>query len=137
MVAHAIVGSHLWSVKPEPQTSRNDATRESVETCKGETDFDAKRRAVLGVLGFSAEEPTVTGGNGNAYGLVGLFPRLLDLPDRGLMDLIGLVMGETLAVGSAAVEAVGQELRLDMARYWQSRSAERRVWNEGVGSGKI
>src|SRR3546814_5400647 len=75
MVAQASVGSHRWSVKPEPQTSRNDATRESAETCKGETDFDAKRRAVLGVLGFSAEEPTVTGGNGNAYGLVGLFLR--------------------------------------------------------------
>src|SRR3546814_17266114 len=109
MVAHAIVGSHLWSVKPEPQTSRNDATRESVETCKGETDFDAKRRAVLGVLGFSAEEPTVTGGNGNDYGLVGLFLRLLDLPDRVLMDLTGIVLGETLVVCIARVQAGRQE----------------------------
>ena len=122
MVAHAIVGSPLWSVKPEPQTSRNDATRESVETCRGETDFDAKRRAILGVLGFSPEEPTVTGGEGDK-GLVGVFLRLLDLPDRAVMDVIGIVMGETLASGSAAVEAVGQEIGVDMARWWQADDA--------------
>src|SRR3546814_4677731 len=47
MVAHAIVGSHLWTVRPEPQTTRNDEVRESIETCRGEADFDEKRRAVL------------------------------------------------------------------------------------------
>src|SRR3546814_957439 len=61
MVAHAIGGSHLWRVSPEPQTTRNDEVRESLETCRGETLFDERRRAVLGVLGFSPEEPTVTG----------------------------------------------------------------------------
>src|SRR3546814_19911535 len=116
MVAHAIVGSHLWSVKPEPQTSRNDATRESVETCKGETDFDAKRRAVLGVLGFSAEEPTVTGGTRHAYGLVGLFLPPPDLPDRALLDLLRLVLGEPPAVASPAVVAVGPATGAPIAR---------------------
>src|SRR3546814_3718607 len=28
MVAHAITGSYLWRVKPEPQTCRNEAARE-------------------------------------------------------------------------------------------------------------
>src|SRR3546814_2183369 len=81
MVAHASTGSYLWRVKPEPQTCRNEAARESVETCRAEAEFDAKRRAVLALLGFSAEEPTVTGGNGDGTGLAGLFLRLLDLPD--------------------------------------------------------
>jgi len=107
MVAHVIVGSPLWTVKPEPQTARNDDVRESVETCRAETDFDAKRRAVLDLLGFSPEEPTVTGGNGDDFGLVGVFLRLLDVPDRAVMDVIVIVMGETLASGSAAIEAVG------------------------------
>ena len=123
MVAHAIVGSSLWNVKPEPQTARNDDTRESIETCKGEADFDAKRRAVLALLHFSPEEPTVTGGNGDPYGLVGVFLRLIDLPDRAVMDVIGIVMGETLASGSAAIEAAGQEIGVDMARYWQADDA--------------
>src|SRR3546814_15152908 len=81
MVAHAIGGSHLWRVSPEPQTTRNDEVRESLETCRGETLFDERRRAVLGVLGFSPEEPTVTGGNGDDYGVAGIFLRLIDLPD--------------------------------------------------------
>jgi ParB family chromosome partitioning protein len=120
MVAHAIVGSYLWKVKPEPQTCQNPDARESVETSKGETDFDEKRRAVLALLDFSAEETTVTGGNGDAYGLAGVFLRLLDLPDRAVMDVIVIVMGETLAAGSAAVEAVGTTIGVDMARWWHA-----------------
>ncbi len=123
MVAHAITGSPLWTVKIEEQASRNEAVRESVETCKGETEFDRKRRAVLDLLGFSTEEPTVTGGNGDGYGLAGVFLRLLDLPDRAVMDVIAIVIGETLASGSAAVEAVGLEMGLDMAQYWQADDA--------------
>lgn len=123
MVAHAISGSHLWGVKAEPQTSRNEAVQESVELSKAEADFDVKRRAVLDLLGFSAEEPTVTGGNGDAYGLVGLFLRLLDLPDACVMDVIACLMGESLAAGSAAVDAVGIEIGVDMSRYWQADAA--------------
>lgn len=123
MLAHAIVGSPLWSVRPEPQSTRNEATRESVETCHAETQFDAKRRKALALLGFSAEEPCVTGGNGDAFDLAGLFQRLIELPDEAVMEVVAVVMGETLAAGSAAVEALGQELGVDMARFWQADEA--------------
>src|SRR3546814_15989811 len=39
------------------------------------------------------------------------------------MDGIAIVIGETMAAGSAAVEAVGQEIGVDMARYWQADDA--------------
>src|SRR3546814_19902309 len=81
MVAHAIAGSYLWRVKPEPQTCRNEAARESVETCRAETAFDAKRRAGLALPGFSPDEPTVTAGTGGGAGLSGVFLRLLDISD--------------------------------------------------------
>lgn len=123
LVAHVITGSHLFRVTPEPQTARNDEVRESVETCRGETVFDEKRRAVLGVLGFSPEEPTVTGGNGDGYGVVGIFHRLLDLPDSVVMEVIACLMGETLASGSAAAEAVGMEIGVDMRGWWQADDA--------------
>lgn len=122
MVAHAIAGSHLWRVAPEPQTCRSDTVRESVEVSKGEAEFDAKRGAVLALLGTSPEEPTLVGGSGEG-GLVGVFLRLLDLPDIALMEVIAVVMGETLAAGSAAVEAVGVEIGIDMAGYWQADDA--------------
>ena len=123
MVAHAIVGSHLWTVRPEPQTTRNDEVRESLETARGETVFDERRRVVLDLLGFSAEEPTVTGGNGDDYGVAGVFLRLIELPDPAVLEVIAVVIGETLAAGSAAVEAVGTEIGIDMADWWQADDA--------------
>ena len=126
MVAHAIAGSHLWSVRAEPQSARNDETCESVETAHGETLFDERRRAVLGALGFSPDEPTVVEGNvegAEGDALAALFWRLLDLPDAALMDVIAMVMGESLAAGSPAVEAVGLHIGLDMADWWQADAA--------------
>ena len=127
MVAHAIAGSWMWKVKPEPQTCRNDMVKESVETCRAETEFDEKRRAVLALLGFDPERATVTRDSmmlgSDGIGLVPLFLRLLDLPDRAVMDVIVIVIGETLASGGSAVEAVGGEIGVDMARYWQADDA--------------
>lgn len=123
LVAHAIGGSHLWRVSPEPQSTRNDEVRESVETSLGETAFDERRRAILDVLGFSSEEPTVTGGNGDDFGVAGIFHRLVDLPDAIVMEIIAVVMGETLASGGAAVAAVGMQIGVDMADWWEADPA--------------
>lgn len=62
MVAHAIAGSPLWRVEVEPQQARSDAIAESIDTSLSETLFDEKRRAILAMLEFDAECPTVTGG---------------------------------------------------------------------------
>jgi ParB family chromosome partitioning protein len=120
MVAHTIIGSPLWTVRPDSQSTRNDDVRESVETSPGEARFDEHRRAVLAVLGLSDEEPTVTGGNGDDHGLCQIFHRLLELPDGVVLDIVAVAMGETLAVGSAAVDAVGNQLGIDIADWWQA-----------------
>ena len=78
---------------------------------------------MLAVLDFSSEEPTVTGGNGDDYGVAGIFLRLIDLPDAIVMEIITVVMGETLASGSAAVAAVGTQIDVDMADWWQADAA--------------
>ncbi|KTE27086.1 MULTISPECIES: ParB/RepB/Spo0J family partition protein [unclassified Sphingopyxis] len=121
MVAHAIAGSPLWNVRVEPQSAKDDDVRESIEVSRAEAVFDEKRRAVLALLGFDAEEPTVAGGN--PMPLADLFQRLLDLPDRAVMDVIAIVMGETLVAGSAAVEAVGLPIGIDMAAWWGADDA--------------
>ncbi len=123
MVAHAIVGSHLFRVIPEPQSVRSDAVAASVATARGEAVFDAKRHAVLGLLGFDPEAATVTGGHGDAFGLAGLFYRLVELPDPCVMEVVAVVMGEALASGSAVVDAAGLQLGLDMADWWQADTA--------------
>lgn len=123
MVAHVIVGSPLWTVRPDPQSTRNEKVAESVETCAAETRFDEQRRAVLAVLDLSDDEPTVSGGNGDDHGLCQLFHRLLELPDPVVLDIVAVAMGETLAVGSAAVDALGFHLDVDMADWWQADTA--------------
>lgn len=61
MLAHVISGADLWRVDIESQRAQKENIAESVETCPAETAFDIKRRAVLAVLGFEEDIPTVTG----------------------------------------------------------------------------
>lgn len=127
MVAHVIVGSPLWRVDIEPQDTRNEAVAQSVENAIGEADFDHMRRKALALIGFAPEEPAIVGGQGGDFGpntgLVAMFLTLLELEDADVMALIAVVMGESLASGSAAVDAVGVHLGVDMADYWQADAA--------------
>src|SRR5690606_19265236 len=121
-VAHLIAGSPLWSVRAEPQRADKPATLESVETSAAEARFDAKRREALAALGFDGEAPTVLGGAGGADAAE-LFRRLLALPDEAVLGVLAVVMGEALASGSEAVEAVGVHLGVEMAELWQADDA--------------
>lgn len=123
MVAHAIVGSTLFRITPEPQRAHSDAIAESVETCASETAFDAKRRAVLDLIGFDAEAPTLIGGYGGDHGVAGLFVQLLGLDDEAVFEILAVVMAETLEAASAVVEVLGTKLGTDMAKVWQPDDA--------------
>jgi ParB family chromosome partitioning protein len=123
MVAHAIAGSCLWNVRIEPQRAHNDAIGESIETCVSEARFDEKRRAVLAMLGFDPDTPTVTKGYDGDHGLSGLFVRLLSLSDVAVRDVLAIVMAETLEAGSAIIETLGGHLDMDMGRVWHADDA--------------
>jgi ParB family transcriptional regulator, chromosome partitioning protein len=123
MVAHAICGSPLWSVRVQDQRSRNEAITESIETSVAEARFDERRRAVLGVLGFDPDEPSVTLGHETRNGVSGLFQRLLELPDAVVMEVLGIVMAETLASGTDLIETIGLHLNVKMADYWVADDA--------------
>src|SRR5690554_3450424 len=123
MVAHAICGSPLWNVKVQEQRSRKEAISESIETSAAEARFDERRRAVLAVLGFDTDEPTVTLGHETRNGISGLLLRLLDVPDAVVMEILGVVMAETLAAGTELVETLGVHLDVEMADYWAAAEA--------------
>lgn len=120
MVAHAIGGGSLFSVKADPQRAHGEAIAESVETCASETRFDEKRRAVLAVLGFDPDTPTVIGGGDS---ITELFLRLTDLPDAAVLDVLAVVMGEALESGSEIIETLGVHLGIDMAKVWSADDA--------------
>ena len=123
MVAHAICGSRLWRVEVQDQRSRNQAVTESIETCISESQFDERRRAVLAVLGFDPEALSVTSDRMSHHGVEQVFARLLDLPDPVVMEVLAVVMAETLAAGSDLIEPLGVHLHVDMANVWQADAA--------------
>jgi len=120
MVAHAIAGSSLWSVRVERQRAQSDAIGESVENAPSEARFDERRRAVLAVLGFDADTPTVTGGCDDRQKLASVLTRLIGLPDAAVFDIAAVVMAETLEAGSPLIELLGALLGIDMAEVWQA-----------------
>jgi ParB family transcriptional regulator, chromosome partitioning protein len=123
MVAHAIAGSPLWKVEVQSQRTRNDAVNESIENCVAEARFDERRRAVLDLLGFDAERATVTCDRYSGGALGPLVTRLLELPDAVVMEVLAIVMAETLASGSDLIETLGPVLKVDMADYWMADAA--------------
>jgi len=123
MLATIIAGADLWRVDIESQRAPKEDIAESVETCPAETAFDIKRRAVLAVLGFDEDTPTVTGRPLHRPPFAPLFQRLLELPDPVVLEIVAIVMGETLAAGSEAVEMIGLHLGTDMRQHWQADAA--------------
>ncbi|QUT05134.1 ParB N-terminal domain-containing protein [Sphingobium phenoxybenzoativorans] len=128
MVAHAMIGSAHWTVHREPQTSRNEATAKSLERSRAEALFDERRRAVMAALDLPSDQSALIaakgeGGHGGDDALARIFLKLLDLPDSLVMEIVTIVMGETLEAGSAVIEAVGLHIGTDMADWWQADDA--------------
>ena len=123
MVAHAICGSPLWKVEVQNQRNRNEAVTQSIEMSVAEARFDERRRAILAVLGFDAEAPSVVTSSGYFQTLDTVFARLLELPDPIVMEIMAVAMAETLAAGSELIETLGVHLKVDMADYWVADDA--------------
>ncbi|CDX12625.1 conserved hypothetical protein [Mesorhizobium plurifarium] len=119
MVAHAIVGSSLWQVRPDPQRAANETVGASIAASRAEIAFADKRRGVLTLLGQADDDGPAAGGNGDDFALASVFARLLALSDDEVLRVLALVMAETLAVGSAIIEALGNHLGIDMRVNWQ------------------
>jgi ParB family chromosome partitioning protein len=122
MVAHAIAGSPLWSVRPADTASRNETIAASLAAAPATRELAAQRRSMLGLLGMDEERASLCQ---DRYGsdLVPVLHRLLALPDADVMQVLALVMAETLAVGSEAVEYLGAHCAIDMADHWQADEA--------------
>ncbi|MBR1177122.1 ParB/RepB/Spo0J family partition protein [Bradyrhizobium sp. KB893862 SZCCT0404] len=119
-VAHMIVGSPLWSVKPEPQRADKEAIAETVSASPAQAAFEAEQLAVLQLLHLEKSYyGSVTRGNGDAFAAATIFAQLLTLNDEAVLRVIALVMAESLAAGSPLVEAAGLVVKPDVAQWWK------------------
>ena len=123
MIAHAVAGSGLWQVTPEPQQTRTEAVAASVAGSASEVAFNTRRAGVQTLLGLAEDGTTVTQGHGDSYQTTAIFARLLALGDNDVLKVLSIVMGETLQAGGAMVEVVGVHLKVDMGEVWQPDDA--------------
>lgn len=117
-VAHVISGSRRWRVEAEPQSTRKEATRESVAASKAEAAFAEERAAVAALLDLGGEAETIVRNNGDDWRVASIFAALLKLDDDQVSRILTFVMAETLEAGTAIIEAVGTAISIDMAAYW-------------------
>lgn len=105
MIAHVIVGSALWGVRPHECRTAKQSTRESVEEGAAAGAFDKARIAVADL--FSARGVRFEGAeqNGDDWRLSEVFAALLSMNDEEVFAVAAVLMGETLEAGSASVEA--------------------------------
>jgi ParB family transcriptional regulator, chromosome partitioning protein len=106
VLAHMIVGSSLWMVKPEPMKAAKPEIGASVAANPATLAFDKRRRELLTLCGFEEDRSELVRPNGDDYSLAHLFARLLKLPEDDVLRLLALAMAETLACGTATAEAV-------------------------------
>ncbi len=106
VLAHMIVGSNLWMVKPEPMKAAKPEIGASVAANPATAAFEERRRELLTLCGFEEDRIELVRPNGDDYSLAHLFARLLKLPEDDVLRLLALAMAETLACGTATAEAV-------------------------------
>ncbi len=121
LLAHAVVGSSLWRVEPDPRRSGAECVAQSLEASPAEAVFHERRAAVAKRLGLDGGRDLV--GQSPGGGLAGFFAKLLSLPDADLLALAAVVVGETLASGGEAVEAAGLYLKVDTGAFWSPDAA--------------
>jgi len=115
LLAHAISGSHLFRVSADPVHAANEAIGASVAASAAAGVFALRQQAARVVLGFEDEGTIAGAGEG---GTAAIFVRLLALDDAQILAILALVMAESMASGSAVVEAAGHHLGLGSAAHF-------------------
>ena len=105
VLAHMIVGSNLWMVKPEPTKAAKPEIGASVAANPATAAFEERRKELLSLRGFEEDRSELVRPNGDDYSLASLFARFLKLPEDDVLRLLALAMAETLACGTATAEA--------------------------------
>jgi ParB family transcriptional regulator, chromosome partitioning protein len=119
MVAHAVGGSGLWTVKAEPRQAKSGEIAASLAASAAEAAFVARRAEILGLLEIAGEDQMTAFGGSDPDRTCMIFAQLLKLSDEDVRRVLALVMAETLEAGSCLVEAIGVHLKVDLSTSWR------------------
>lgn len=116
MIAHALAASGHWRVHADPQQAKTEAIAASLKESAAQTAFAKERAAVTALLSLPDDE--AVSGLSESARTAAVFARLLALTDKQVARVAAFSMAESLAAGSAVVEALGAHLKVDAARHW-------------------
>ncbi|MFH1518255.1 MAG: partitioning protein, partial [Pseudomonadota bacterium] len=116
MVAHAMVGSSLWTVRRHDFLARKEDIQASVDGSRAAAEMNAAGDHVRSL--FEAHGLASLRANGDDYHLSEVFTALLGMDDTEALSVLAFVMADTLEAGGAIVEAVAVATETDMAAYW-------------------
>lgn len=119
MLAHAIAGGRWWAVEVEPRRSASADIEAALAGLKSETAFARKQAKAAKLLDREAGGTPIVAHDPSGIRTAEVFARLLDLSDAQVMQVLAVVMAETLAAGTGLVDTLGQQLKVDCLDHWQ------------------
>ena len=118
-IAQMIAGCELWAVQAEPQKPASEAIGESLSTNRSEAAFAEEPVAVMALLELADDgDTTLVPRKGDwqvSRDVHAIFTKLASPEDSVVTRILTFVVAETLASGSAMVEALGVSVNLDLA----------------------
>jgi ParB family chromosome partitioning protein len=118
-VGLAIAGNEQWQVKAGKVVL--EAATSVAATNQAQAAIDQETTAVLGLLGMDETRGSVLGGpcTWNEHGAARIFAHLQTLDDPQVLQILALVVAESLAAGSGLVELVGGVLNVQAGADWR------------------
>jgi len=122
LVAHAVAGAGHWRVDAEGRRGGDPALAASLAANGAVSAYAERRAAAARTLGLPGDARDLLGQRPDG-GAAGVFARLLALPDAEVLTVAAVVMADSLAAGSEAVEAAGVWLKVDIGQVWSPDEA--------------
>jgi ParB family chromosome partitioning protein len=110
-VAHMVAPSGNWTVDADEQSSRSNPIRQSLAKSAAQAGFEDTQEAIFRLLEWDVDD--------THEGTASVFAKLMTLGDEEVLHIAAFFMAASLAVGSEAVEDVGQYLAVDPRTHWQ------------------
>ncbi|MBX9590875.1 MAG: ParB/RepB/Spo0J family partition protein [Hyphomonadaceae bacterium] len=119
MLAHAIGGGRWWKVEAEPQRPATAEIGEAASKLASQGVFAKRRARAAKLLRVEADAGSIVCHDASGARTAEVFARLLDMSDAQVMQVVAMVMAETMAVGTDLIDTLGQRLGVDCLQHWQ------------------
>ena len=116
-------GGRWWRVEAEPRRPETPAIGEAVAALASEAAFAKKRAKAAKLLRTETPGAPIVAHDASGARTAEVFARLLEMTDAQVLQVLAVVMAETLAAGADLIDTLGQQLNVDCLQHWQPDEA--------------